>query len=560
MLKRLEVLKEKILAYALENAIAHGGKARVDAVLSRLFQEGLHKEDIKEVSPKIVAIVKDVNSLKQSEQESKFSPLSKLVKKRESVEKELPELENVKGKVVLRLCPFPSGPLHIGNARQAILNDEYAKRYNGKFILIFDDTIGSKEKPIVKDAYPLIFEGLRWLDIKIDDTFYKSDRLNIYYEHALKLIKNNKAYVCLCSPEKLKKNRINGIECKCRSNSVSENIKAWQYMLAEGKEGQFTLRIKTDMQHENPAFRDRVLFRISQRKHPRTGNRYKVWPLLDFSMAIDDHLLGITHIIRGKELMMEGTVEELIWDIFGWPHPTVYYTGLLQLKGLKLSKSKFAKEVKSKKYRGWDDPRTFSLQSLARRGIQPEALRAFILQFGLHQNEITVPIDMLYTENKKIIERSDRYFFVADPVKITIENSPKLKASVPLHPQDPKRGSRKFETGQQFYITKGDLKEIKSNKICRLMNLLNFSKKGNKFVFHSIEHKPDLKAKLIHWLPCQENLVKAKVLMLDGGYVKGLAEAGIAKLKEGTIVQFERFGFCRLVKKNTEYEFWFTQK
>jgi len=555
--------ENQVLAYALENAILHDGKAQPNAVLGKLFQEGLKKEQVKEVIPFIKKTVSDVNKLKKEKQEQEFKSFSNLIKKIEHKERAgLPELENAeKGKVVLRIAPFPSGPLHIGNARQAILNDEYAKKYKGKLILIFDDTIGSEEKPIIKDAYKLIPEGLRWLGIKIDDTFYKSDRLQIYYEHALQLIKKGKMYSCKCSAEELRKNREQGKECKCRKNSVSENVKGWQWMLEEGKEGDATLRIKTDMKHPNPAFRDRVMFRISERKHPRTGKEYKIWPLLDFSMAIDDHLLGITHIIRGKELMMEGEVEKLIWDAFNWKHPIVIYTGLLQLEGVKLSKSKSAKEVKSGEYIGWDDPRIWSLQSLARRGIRPEAVRALIIQFGLNQNEVTVPVEMLYSENHKLIESSDRYFFIEEPKLIRIKNAPEIKADVPLHPADLKRGNRKFQTKSEFLISRHDFKilnDLKGNY--RLMHLMNFESKNFTFISEGVDEK--LNAKIIHWLPNDDKqIIKARILLTSGEWVQGLAEKAVENLKPQTVIQFERFGFCCYQgKKEGIAEFWFSHK
>ncbi len=554
-----EIGEKKILAYALANAITHDGKAQVGAVLPKLFQEGLRKEQIKSILPKIQKIVKEVNSLNKKEQEEEFQELNKLVKKRKEREG-LPQLPKAKKeKVIMRLAPYPSGPLHIGNARPVILNDEYVKMYGGKLFLVVDDTIGSEEKKIVKEAYRLIPEGLNWLDIKYNKKIiYKSDRLKLYYKHAEDLIKKDKAYVCFCDAETLHKNRFKGKECEHRKVSPKENLKHWKEML-EGKykEHQATLRIKTSMKDKNPAFRDRVLFRISERKHPKTGNKYKVWPMLEMSWAIDDKLLGITHVLRGKELMIETDMEKYIFDIFKWKYPEFIHTGLLQFEGAKLSKSKSQKEIATGKYFGWDDPRTWSLQSLKRRGIKKEALRVFILQFGITQTEITVPIEALYKENKKFVESSDRYFFIADPVKIRIKDAEKLKTKMHLHPDYSKRGDRNFTTYQDFYISKDDYKKISKGKTYRFMNLFNFKN----FKFVSKEHKPELGAKLIHWLPIQKDLVKTEILMPDSIVMKGLAENGIRKLKAGEIIQFERFGFCRFDRKEKDkFVFWFSHR
>ncbi len=462
----------------------------------------------------------------------------------------------------MRLAPFPSGPLHLGNARPFIINDEYVKMYKGKLLLVIDDTIGSEEKQIVKEAYKLIPEALEWLNIKYEQPIiYKSDRLELYYKWAEELIKKDKAYVCFCDSETLHKNRINGEECEHRKALIEENLEYWEDMLkGKYKEKQAVLRIKTSMKHKNPAFRDRVLFRISNRIHPRTKKKYKVWPLLEFSWAIDDHFLNITHIIRGKDLMMESEMERYIWNIFGWKQPEIIHTGLVSIEGAKISKSKSQREILTGKYFGWHDPRTWSIQSLRRRGIKAEAIRAFCLSLGLTQTEATVPVENLYKENKKIVEKSSRYFFVANPRKITIKSAPRLKTKIPLHPNELKRGYRHFTTNQDFYITSEDYKKIVRGKMYRLMNLFNFTK-NHYFKFISKEHRPELKAKLIHWLPVQKGLVNTEIVMPDGKIIRGLAESEIQKLKPDTVVQFERFGFCRLdEKEKNKMIFWFAHR
>ena len=171
-----QIEKEVIKAHALENAIRHNGKPNQGAIIAALFAEGLEKSQIKDTIPIIQKIIKEVTKLSQEKQKELFKKLQPKIKKRETRTglKELPNAE--KGKVVMRLAPFPSGPLHIGNARTAILNDEYAKMYEGKFLIVMDDTIGSEAKQIQPEAYKLIEEGLRWLDIKFDKKIkYKSN-------------------------------------------------------------------------------------------------------------------------------------------------------------------------------------------------------------------------------------------------------------------------------------------------------------------------------------------------------------------------------------------------
>lgn len=547
----INMLKDIILKYALENAVKYNGKANPNAVAGKIFSENKQlTKDAKKTIEEIKKIVQEINSLSLEEQKKQFSKYSiKHIKKKPS-KKTLPNLPYTKDKVVMRIAPFPSGPLHIGNARPAILNDEYVKKYKGKLLLVMDDTIGSKEKFITEEAYKLIPQGLDWLNVKYDKIIYKSDRLEYYYDYAEKLIYKGFAYVCSCPQNKIRENRKKGIPCSCRHQTIEETLRLWQLMF-ESKEGSYVLRIKTGMQDKNPAFRDRVLFRISEREHPKVKKKYKVWPLLEFSWAIDDHLLSITHILRGKELIMESEMEKYIWNIFNWPHPIIIHSGLLQLEGVKISKTKSRQEVLSGKYSDWSDPRTWSLQSLKRRGFKPKAIRNFILNFGLTQTEITAPIDVLYSENKKLIEKtSDRYFFIEDPKKITIKDAPQKIAKLPLHPDYPKRGHRKIRTSDIFYI--GD--KLKRNQIYRFMHLFNF--KNNKFI--SEKHDPKLKAKLIHWLPFKGN-INVEIIMEDGSKLKGIGESNLNHVKINQVIQFERRFFVRLDKKEkNKLIFYFT--
>ena len=519
------------------------------------------KLKIKELISKVELIIKEVNKIKL---ENQIKELEKehpeLLEKRETEEHILPELENaVKGKVVVRIAPYPSGPLHIGNTRQVIINDEYAKKYNGKFLLILDDTIGSEEKNITKEAYDLIPEGIKWLGVNYDPKIiYKSYRLEIYYKYANEIIEKGKAYACKCSSEEIRKNRADRRECKCRKQTITETKKQWKDMLdSKYKEGEIALRIKTSMQDSNPAFRDRVLFRICERKHPRVGNKYKVWPLLEFSWAIDDYLLGITHIIRGKELMIETDMENYIWKIFDWKGPKTIHTGLLQIEGVKLSKSKAKQEVVSGKYFGWDDQRTWSLQSLKRRGILPETIRKFILELGLNQNEISVSVDALYSINRKLIDvKSNRYSFVANPIELNIKKAQSINyVEVPLYPGRNDKITMKVNP-KNIFISQEDFENNKGREI-RLLHLYNIKiNKTGKPEFTSLENK-DIQR--INWV---SSAIKTRVLMPNGNWIVGLADENIKILKISETIQFERFGFCKFDKINDkgEYEFWFAHK
>lgn len=553
------IAKEVIEAYALENAISHSGKAMQGAVLNALFSEGLEKKDIPKMIPEITRVLEEINSLDIEEQKVKFEKLKGKIHKRKTREEgDLPDLPEAKeNEVIMRLAPFPSGPLHIGNTRAAILNDEFVKKYKGKFILFLDDTIGSELKQIEPEAYKLIEEGIKWLQIKPSKILYKSDRNEIYYEYAEELLKKGYMYVCDCSQEEFQKVKEKGIDCPCRRLPNEINQKRWKEMFEKTTpQGKYVVRLKTSMQDPDPAFRDRVMFKISERTHPRTKNKYRVYPSMEFSWAIDDYLIGTTHILRGIEHQMSTRVQEFIRGIFGWKNPVSIYNGLLQIEGVKISKSKGAKEVKSGQYIGWNDPRLWSLQSLRDRGIRPETIRQFIIKMGLNKSNSTVPIEVLYSLNRKNLENVPRYFFVQDPIKIKISGTPELKIKLPLHPTD-KIGSREYKTGQEFYISREDYELMDSGNY-RLMHLFNF--KASKLnpaapvdmSYISKETDKSLNTTMIHWVPDSDKNIHVRIILEDGSYVDGIGEPALRYLKEGTDIQFERFGFVRLYKKHKE--------
>ena len=558
---------EKIaLKHALVNAVEYGGRANEKAVLGKVLSEDeAFKKDIKGTASVISAVVKKVNAMQPTEQKGGLRKFK--IKKKKTEEgglSPLPNVDKVKGsKIVMRLAPYPSGPLHIGNARMVVLNDEYVKRHKGRLILVYDDTIGSKEKFVVPEGYDMIKDGLDWLGVKYHEVVYKSDRMSLFYKWAENMIKMGLAYVCLCSAEELRKNRKAGEACKHREQSVEEGMKLWKGMLGgKYKSGEASLRLKTDMKHPNPAFRDRVLLRISDRKHPRVGNKYHVWPMLEFSWAVDDNELGMTHILRGKDLVMEDMMELYIWEKLGVPKekiPEFLHYGMLKLEEAKLSKSRARAAIESGVLTGWDDPRTWSLQSLRKRGITPGAVRNFIIHMGMSLADVSVPAEILYAENRKIIDpKANRYFAVLDPIKISVEGvkKPGLKdAEAPLHPEFPKRGKRKIPFNpMEVYVERADHERLKGKEV-GLMNLFSV-KLGAKSEFLSEEVK--MESPKIHWASTRH--VKIKIVMPDGDVKEALAEPGIKKAKADSVVQLVRTGFCRVESAGDDVVLYFAHK
>ncbi|MCL4316821.1 MAG: glutamate--tRNA ligase [Candidatus Thermoplasmatota archaeon] len=542
---------------ALQNAILHDGKAEVNAVLGRIMAK-FKNASAKEAMVLISRVVAEVNSMSLEMQNRELTERAPELLKKEKKEKiqQLRQLEGAGPGFTVRLAPYPSGALHIGNSRMIILNDEYAKKYSGKLLLIYDDTIGSEEKLPQLFSYDLIKEGLEWLGVRWDAEYYKSDRLELFYSWALRLIQEGIAYVCECSAEELRKNRENGNECQHRDRHVDENIALWNRMLSgEFEEGRAVLRAKTDMKHKNPAFRDRVLCRISDRSHPRVGTRYKVWPMLEFSWAVDDIELGMTHVIRGKDLYMEDLMEEFIWGKLGITGPRFEHFGLLRISGVKISKSKSMKEIESGEYSGFDDPRTWSLQSLRARGIKPEAIRNFILNFGMSLNDITVPVESLYSENRKFLEAdANRYFFADTPARIEIENAPDIDyVEVPLHPDRPEKGKRRIDAGRYVYIPSADADRFRGQEI-RLKDYCNLVLSGRKGLFTGRDNK---NIPRIQWAPV-DGAVPCEVVMVDGSKISGFAEPSVKDVAIDVPIQFERFGFVNLRKKGEKLLFYYT--
>lgn len=398
-------LEKLILKHALKNAVEHNGKANPGVVLNKVLGEKPElRKDMKSLGRKIGEVLKEVNSMKPANQKKKLLVLwpSALEKKVEKP-KELPELPNaVKGKVIVRVAPNVNGPLHIGHARLLILNDEYKKRYRGKLILRFDDTDPDVKRPMIK-AYKWHLEDIKWLDIHPDVIAYASDRIPIYYEYAEKLIKADGAYTCSCSQEKSQEHRKKGTACPHREQPKEKSLKEFKDMIAgKYEKGEMVLKVKTDVKHPNPAVRDWVGLRIVRQAHPRVGGKYKVWPMLDFQSAVDDHLLGVTHILRGKELRPSTERQVYLYRHLGWKYPETKYWGRVAIEELgKLSKTDLAKEIEAGKYKGWDDPRLPTLMGLRKKGIKPEAIREFIVQMGFSEKDVKASLKILDAINRK---------------------------------------------------------------------------------------------------------------------------------------------------------------
>lgn len=566
-------LKEIIRKNALLNAVRHDGKAQAGPVVGKILAEKPElKAKVKELSALINKIVEEVNKLTLNEQrkiiEEKW-PETLTKEEKTEEEKRLPPLPNVEkyGKVVTRFSPNPDCVLHLGSARAIILCHEYASMYKGKFILRFEDTDPKLKRPVL-EFYDRIREDLAWLGCKPDEEFIQSDRIHIYYEHAEKLLKDGNAYICTCKPELFRKKILANQPCKCRNLSSEEHLARWQRMLkGDYKEGEAVLRVKTDLKHPNPAVRDWPALRVIDSEkypHPRVGSKYHVWPLYNFACGIDDHLMGITHIIRGKEHLTNMIRQEYMYKHFGWKYPEAIHYGRLKITGASLSKSKIVQGIRDGIYKDWEDPRLATFAALRRRGITPDAIKRMIIDVGPKTSDVVLSWENLYAYNRKILDPAvDRYFFVQDPTELTVKGVPKpFNIKLNLHPEHPERGFREYfikpkeDGSMKFWITRRDTADAKTEELVRLMELFNvkivnvssYSAEAQ-FVSEAYEDAKKAKAKLIHWVPVGEDM-PCQVVMPDATTAEGIAENACKKLKPNTVIQFERFGFARIDKVN----------
>jgi glutamyl-tRNA synthetase len=562
-------LKQRVRFFALENALKFNGKANPGAVIGKILSETPElKKDMANISKEISAIVNEINKtpldILKAEWE-KVKPKDE-PKKEEKQKKDLPDLQDAKmGKVITRLPPEPSKYSHVGHALSFLINYMYAKKYNGKCLLKLEDT--NPEKCTQEFADVMIDDLTNYLEIKPDAIIFISDDMNYMYEQAEKLIKKEKAYVCFCDRVKMQDLRHKGIECECRNNSVEKNLKLWEEMLAKKfKEEECTLRLKADMESANQVMRDPVIFRISYAKHFRQGDKYSVWPLYDFENSVEDSKYGVTHVMRSIEFgTMREELQSCIKDALGLKRQIIKEYGRFNIKGATSQGREIRQLIEEGKVTGWDDPSLVTLRALKRRGIVKETLYELVYQVGLSpSSDKNIDWTMISAINRQILDsKVNRYFFIDEPVEITIENAPISEHELKMHPEHPERGLRKFRTHDNFFIAKSDFEKFKDKDLIRLMDCLNFVIKGKKFVFHSKEHEhyKGIGNMIIHWLPVSNDLMNIEIRMPDNTIKKGLAEHTVKDLATGAIVQFTRFGFCRLDEiKKEKLVFWFTNK
>ncbi|MBU1198948.1 MAG: glutamate--tRNA ligase [Nanoarchaeota archaeon] len=557
-------LKEAAEKHALDNAVKFNGKANPKAVIGSVIQEleDEAKKDMKALSQIIQEAVKRINNLPVDEQKKIIKEkYPELLVEKIKEEKDIFAFFKIQqgDKVITAFPPGPEKYPHIGHAKALLLNFLLAKRYDGKFILRFEDT-----NPLLvkKEFYDIMVDNFKWMGVKWDELQYASDNMKLFYELAEKIINSGDAYMCSCDVDSMREKRGKGKPCACRDKPPKQNMDEWK-TFPKQRPGSMVLRLKIDLMHFNSTMRDPTIFRIINEPHARLGKKYTIWPNYDFQNAIMDGYYGVTHRLRSKEFEMRSELQSYIQKLLGLTNTTTYEFARFNLKGVPSSGRVIREMINKGELIGWDDPRLATLVALRRRGFTPEAIENFVLSTGMTKSEATLTWDDLIVHNRRVLdEKSNRYFFVAEPVMIVIEDAPQLDIELHLHPEH-RKGGRKFSVADEYYISREDYDVLKGGKLYRFMDCINFMKKGKKFVYDSTEYRK-FKAegdKIMHYLPVQDDLVHVEVTMPDQSIVKGLGEPLMADLKVGDIIQAERFGFMKLDKKEKDkLFFWYTHK
>ncbi|KAH9909518.1 glutamyl-tRNA synthetase [Xylariomycetidae sp. FL2044] len=495
-------------------------------------------------------------------------------------------LQDVDKGVVTRFLPEPSGYLHIGHAKAALLSDYFAHQaYNGKLRLRLDDTNPSKEKEEFQDA---IVEDLALMGIKPDVLTYTSDYFDHLYETCLTLIKGGNAYADDTDVETMRDERGKGIASKRRDRTVEENLAIFDAMKNGTEEGlKNCIRAKISVDNRNKAMRDPVIYRCNPNDpHHRTGTKWKMYPTYDLACPVVDSLEGVTHALRSTEYTDRNP--QFQWFLDTLKLRQVYMWDFSRMNFVKtfLSKRKLAKLVDTGKVWGWDDPRMPTIRGVRRRGMTIPALREFILKQGPSRNIVTMDWASFWAGNKKEIDPvAPRHTAVLKKdhtkVAITGEEAPAEARSEdkPLHPKNPAVGTKKVAFSKEVIIDQEDAKSFKDGEEITLMQWGNAhvrsiaSGEPITNITCELHLKGDVRAtdKKITWLSTQgQNLIDAELWDFDYLITKDKLEEedelekflnpvtstmdeawcdeGVTKLKKDDIIQIERKGYYRVDK------------
>ena len=390
----------------------------------------------------------------------------------EIIEKDL--AEGKMDSIMTRFPPEPNGYLHLGHAKSICLNFGLAQKYGGKTNLRYDDTNPTKEDVEYVDS---IKEDIQWLGFQWDKELYASDYFDQLYEWAEELIQRGLAYVDDQTQEEIRLNRGTvdkpGTPSPWRDRTPEENLRLFREM-RDGKyaEGEKVLRAKIDMAHPNMMFRDPLLYRIKFAHHHRTGDKWCIYPMYDYTHGQCDSIEKITHSICTLEFDVHRPLYDWFIQTLGIYPSHQYEFARLNLTYTLMSKRKLLELVQKGLVSGWDDPRMPTLCGVRRRGYTANALRMFCDKIGVSKRDQLMDIQLLeWCVRQDLNERSNRYMVVQDPIKLTITNWPEGKVEwfdCPLNPADPEGAKRRVPFTGELLIERADFMEDAPKKFFRL--------------------------------------------------------------------------------------------
>jgi glutamyl-tRNA synthetase len=550
--ERVERAAEK---HALLNAVKYESDADVGAVMGPLMGENPefrpHGGEIPGVVAGVVGRVNDLSTAEKRDRLAELAPeeLAELDADDENEETALSDLPNVDGygEVRMRAAPNPNGPWHIGHARMPAVIGTYKELYDGAFVVRFDDTDPETKRPDLS-AYDAILEDIEYLGFEPDEVIRASDRVETYYDHARRLIEAGGAYTCSCSGEDFSNLKNAGEACPHRDKAPETTMEEFEAMVAgEYDAGEMVLRVRTDIEHKNPALRDWVAFRIVDTPHPREeAAEYRAWPMLDFQSGVDDHLTGITHIIRGIDLQDSAKRQRFVYDYFGWEYPEVLHWGHVQVDeyDVKLSTSTIKRLIEEGELDGWDDPRAPTIRSLRRRGIRGEAIVEAMVGLGTSTSNVDLSMSAIYANNRELVDDgADRYFFVRAGEEFPVRGGPDAGEPA-LHPDHEERGRRHIPVGDAVRVEPEDVPAEGERVWLKGYGCVRFAGDSFEYAGDDIDAVREEGVQVIHWVPA-EGTVSVRMRTPDGDVV-GEAEPDFADAAVDDVVQFERLGFVRV--------------
>ncbi|MCH0628500.1 glutamate--tRNA ligase [Kocuria palustris] len=488
------------------------------------------------------------------------------------------------GKVVTRFPPEPSGYLHIGHAKAAVLNEYFAHQYKGKLIIRFDDTNPLKERMEFQDS---IIEDLALLGVKGDVVLYSLDYFDKMYDLALKMIKEGHAYCDDTPVDKMREERMDGIALARRDRLVEENLKIFTEEMKQGtEEGQkHCLRAKLDYANPNKALRDPVIYRCNLTPHHRTGTTWKMYPTYDFCAPVVDSLEGVTHALRTNEYRDRNPQYEWMIKTLGLRPVTIWDFARVNFVRTLLLKRKLQWFVDKQFVLNWDDPRFPTVRGVRRRGMTVEGLRNFIIAQGPLRNVINLEWSLIWALNKKIIDPICPRFTAIDAkdaVVVNLDGPAEAKTEQrPKHKKNPDVGTKPVIFANKILLSQEDAALLGDNEEVTLMDwgnaIVTAIHKDASGKVTSVDAKLNLDGdfrktlKKLTWIADTPDKIKVQLVDFDHLITKdkleegdnfedfitpqsefktdAIADLNVRDLKEGDIIQFERKGYYRLDKQ-----------